>query len=176
MIDATLIQAVTVGTLILVLGQITVRFFIDPYQDFKTVKGSIENTLIVYANVSQTAVEIQISDAAKERESVRRLEAAHKYRELSAELRVRALAIPLYSSRLPLHWTRIVPRYDVVQHAAGELIGLSNTHFGTVLTDEETDRDHYQQWIRHVLDLPHNHEMRDLIEEQWKRRLGNPPT
>lgn len=126
------------GTTVFVLGQIFVKFFIEPIHEFYRHTGEIADLLIYYANV--------YSNPGLCREEVLR-QAHEDFRRHSTQLLARVHVIPLY--RL---WERlrIVPlRADVVK-AGGYLIGISNdlTQRATVAEDNDRRRRGIEKLLR----------------------------
>jgi hypothetical protein len=102
------------GVTVFVLGQVFVKFVIDPIQAFYKVTGEVGHSLIYYANVYSNT---------KMCEKPELQEAHEAFRRLSCQLFLNAYAIPWYG-----FWARLrfLPPYWEVQEAGGHLIGLSN--------------------------------------------------
>ena len=102
------------GVCVYVLGQIVVKFVIDPIQDFYKLAGEIGHSLILYANVYSNT---RLCDDATLRE------AHDTFRKQSCELFAKMHMIPLYSL-----WSRLnlLPSLANVREAGGNLIGISN--------------------------------------------------
>ena len=102
------------GVTVYVLGQVFVKFVIDPIQAFYTLTGEVGHSLIVYANIY---CNVPVCDKSELREP------HEAFRRLSGQLFVSAYAIPWYGLWAKLRF--LPPRKDV-QDAAEQLIGLSN--------------------------------------------------
>ena len=102
------------GVTVFALGQIFVKFVIDPIQDFYKLTGEIGHSLIYYANVYSN---MDVCD-----ESTRK-EAHETFRKHASELFMRTHMIPLYGLWAKLH---LLPSRKNVNDANSSLIGLSN--------------------------------------------------
>src|SRR5438445_11867119 len=114
MTASTVFWTVFAGFSVFVLGQIVVKFVLEPIQEFYKLTGEIGHSLVYYANVYSN------TDVSGETE---RKEAHDKFRGQSCELFAKAYTIPLF--RL---WSlfRLLPKRDDVEKAGGYLIGLAN--------------------------------------------------
>ncbi len=100
------------GVVVFVVGQIFVKFVIEPINEFYKLTGEIEHSLIYYANVySNTKLAPQET-----------LEAHQLFRRLSCDLFAKMYAIPLFHVWAKL---RFLPPREFVRQAGGNLIGLS---------------------------------------------------
>ena len=127
-----LVVSVTIsgGVLAFVMGQIAVRFFIDPIHDQKVLIGRIAEALSFYADV---VVEPRpLSDAVPEERRQDHLEkserALNHFRELASQLLPTVHAVPWYGlwSKIP----GLVPDRGSVRVAYDEMIGISNSWGG----------------------------------------------
>ena len=111
----TIFLTIIAGVATFVLGQIALKLFIDPVQDFKRVIADISHTLIEDAQVIWNPGLL-----GKEKED----EVSEKLRTLSSRLNGQMYLIPKYE------WTSKLfglPSREIVSDAAGHLIGLSNS-------------------------------------------------
>jgi len=112
----TIFATVISGVLVFMLGQIVVKFVIDPIKELKELLGEIQFSLIFYAQAIYTPVD----DRAGE-------DAAQKViRDLASKLRAKTEVIPWYSffSRISKGF---LPLKKNVMEASSQLIGLSNS-------------------------------------------------
>jgi hypothetical protein len=102
------------GLLVLILGQIIQRFFIEPIQEQSKVIGKIASDLSFYANVYSNPgfVNKEMQD-----------EASKSLRQVASELRGVSQTIPWYGLWAFL---RFVPKHKNIIRASANLIGLSN--------------------------------------------------
>jgi hypothetical protein len=102
------------GVTVYVLGQVFVKFVIDPIQNLYKLIGEVGHSLIYYANLYSNT---QMCDKSQ-------LQEAHDtLRRQSCQLFSSAYAIPGYGLWARL---RLLPPYYDAQEAVGQLIGLSN--------------------------------------------------
>ena len=102
------------GVLVFALGQVFVKFVIDPIQALYKVIGEVGHALIYYANrYSNTQVCLKSE----------MMEAHEAFRRLSGQLFLHAHVVPWYGVWATL---RFLPPHGDVQKAGGQLIGLSN--------------------------------------------------
>ena len=110
----TIVGTVLAGTLVFVLGQLFLKFFIEPLQQYKEAKGEVSHALHFYANVGGPP------GITPEEE---RQEAQKHLRDLASKLRVCLHKIPWY----PLFASvGLVPKKDALLKASDELTGWSN--------------------------------------------------
>ena len=129
MTASTVFWTVFAGVAVFVVGQIVVKFFLEPIQEWYKLRGEIGHSLIFYANVYSNT---QACD-----DSVIR-EANGTFRRLSCELFAKVSTIPLYSLWSFLH---LLPTRSNIEKAGGYLIGLSNgcldkSEYGTDRNDQ----------------------------------------
>lgn len=108
----TLQAALTVlgGVFVLVVGQVIVKFFIEPFQERAKLLGEIAGSLIYYANTTSA-------------------EARDVLRRQASQLMSTTNAIPMYSVWVLLSMGRL-PGYENVNDASVELVGMSNQGSG----------------------------------------------
>jgi hypothetical protein len=104
------------GVLVFVLGQIVVRFVIDPIKEVKEVLGEIEFAMIYHA----PAILTPVGDHKGEDE------AAKAIRELASMLRAKVEVIPLYACWSFLSM-RFLPQRENLMNASSHLIGMANS-------------------------------------------------
>lgn len=123
------------GVIIYVSGQIFSKFFIDPIHVQREIIGEIEDALIFYRNVYSNPGVLP-----KEKND----EASARLRQLSTLLRSK-------THRIPWYWffekLKMVLKFNDINGAAKELIGLSNTlsvksdaNFDTVQINNEHEK------------------------------------
>jgi len=114
------IAALTIlgGVAVFVLGQIFLKFVIEPLQQYKEVKGEVSYALHYYANAGGPP------GFAKEEE---RKEASEHLRGLASKLRVCRHKIPWYRLFAILG---IVPKVEALLTASEHLTGWSNEVYG----------------------------------------------
>jgi hypothetical protein len=130
------------GVSVFVIGQLLVKFAIEPIHEYRKLCGEIADALIFYANVSA-----HYTDTGMPKELLD--EAQRTYRRLAGQLYARAHVIRLY----PV-WSlvRLVPRRKDLAKASNNLIGLSNNVFD-LSTDAFKAKDKYRDDIKKFLDL-----------------------
>ena len=132
-----LTAAITVllGLVVLGLGQIAQKFFIEPIQEQKRVIGEIAYAVIYYGNVGDMSPpEI-------------RVEAQQKLRDLSARLNATLWAVPRYRFFESRGW---VEKRENVNAAKTGLVGWSNS---VLMKDSPHGRTHRSAVIK-ALDIP----------------------
>lgn len=103
------------GVSVFVLGQVFLKFLIEPLHDLRKFRGEIANTLIFYANV-------YCNPGIGPREEMD--EAQKVLRQQASQLLAKAHALPWYGLWAFL---RAVPSRKNILEASGCLIGLSNS-------------------------------------------------
>ncbi len=112
----TIFATVISGVLVFVLGQIFVKFVIEPIKDLKEVLGEIHFSLVFHAQAIYTPA----GDRAGE-------DAAQKViRDLASKLRAKTEVIPWYSLCSRISRGFLPPRKNIMD-ASSQLIGLSNS-------------------------------------------------
>lgn len=110
----TFVLTILAGFTIFAAGQIFLKLFLDPVQQFRQLVGLIADNLIYYANIySSPSVS---SDETKE-------ECHQAFRQRASELIAKANAILAW--RL-FEYFRLIPRKQSISIAHTALIGLSN--------------------------------------------------
>jgi len=168
------IYTVLTGVTILIVGQILIKFLIEPFHAYREHIGVITHDLIYYANVDSTMIEYyfeQLRTQASPDDAVQTLqkqrlvaiiqrewskidEAKYRTRQHAGNLLKVSYAIPLYQ-----FWAvmGMVPRRKTLLRAYQNLIGLSNS----VATG---DRGNRLEWIA-----------KDLRINVLRKQFGNPP-
>jgi hypothetical protein len=126
------------GIVVLVIGQILLRFFIEPFFEHRKLIGEIADALIYYANV--------YGNPGTCSEEVGK-EASQSLRQKASLLRARTYAVPWYNFFVLL---RLAPHRKSIEEAASNLIGLSNS----VYRGDSSVNDERQKKIREALSLP----------------------
>jgi hypothetical protein len=108
----TVFSTVLSGTLVYVLGQIILKFFIEPVQELKKTIGVISHSLIERGNV--------IGNPGL---GLQGFETEQELRNLAARLRSHLYLIPRYSATAQIF--RLPPPPKILA-ASGALIGLAN--------------------------------------------------
>lgn len=98
------------GVAVLVIGQILVRFVLNPVHALRRLIGGIAYSVDFYANVD-------FKDVPKSQE------ARQKYREQACRMRELLHQIPVYGLFVKC---KVLPPKDTVEQASRLLIGLSN--------------------------------------------------
>lgn len=105
------------GVLVLVIGQVMMKLFLEPLFAMRSLIGDIADNLVyyahVYANPGMDSPEL-------------RQEAKDTLRQKASLLRARMHSLPLYGL---FAFFRLVPSQKNIGVASGELIGLSNGIF-----------------------------------------------
>jgi len=136
-----------VGVVVFVIGQVVVKFLIEPLQEQKKLLGEIAGSLVFYSNVGagmeqhyyeQIKALNKSDDPLKEiaidryRDILRNHwrksdEASTTLRRQASELLGKTHAVPLYA-----FWSFLgrVPKIDDVVAASTQLIGMSNSTHG----------------------------------------------
>lgn len=116
----------TGGIILLVAGQVMIRFFIEPIHEQRKLIGEISDALIYYANL-YSSPGVGSQDKCDE--------ASRVLRQKASLLRARTHAIPWYGLFTRL---RIVKPRKSIETAASNLTGLSNSiHRGDPRTNHE---------------------------------------
>lgn len=107
---------VLTGLLLFFLGQIIIRYFLDPLTNYRRLVGEIGHVLFYYANIYMNPSSDRSNEIGAKVEDA--------LREKAGLLFAVTYAIPLYSF---LEWVRLVPPKDSVRKAWQELTFLSNS-------------------------------------------------
>lgn len=105
------------GVSVYVLGQIIMKFFIEPVHEFQRIIADVSHSLIEYKNVYSNPGVTGI-----ENENI----ASDVFRKLSSQLNARAYLIPCYDRTAKLFG--LPPRINIIK-STKYLIGLSNGVF-----------------------------------------------
>jgi len=106
------------GVSVFVLGQIILKLFIDPIQEFKRVIAEISHILIERANIYANPGKADI-----DKEQMVSIE----LRNISSKLNAQMYLVPLYKQIAKIFR---LPAQENVMKASSELIGLSNGFAG----------------------------------------------
>jgi hypothetical protein len=127
----TIFSTVLSGVSIFIIGQIIQKFIIEPIHKQKEIIGDIANALIYYANLYSNSTlenESKDSEISKKRE-----EASEKFRKLGCQLISKTHLIPYYET---LSILKIVVKKQNIVEARGNLIGLSNSMYPRINSDD----------------------------------------
>jgi len=111
----TALTTVIVGVIVFTVGQVLVKFLIEPIYEQRRLVGTIADSLIYYAHYLADSFERSIKEVG---------EAPDKFRRLASELMAKTVAIPGYHF---WGWLRVIRPFKQVIRARGALFGLSNT-------------------------------------------------
>jgi hypothetical protein len=116
-----LFSTVVAGVLVFVLGQIAIKFFIEPLQEYAKLKGEIAHALTYDRRGGAGEVEARL-------------------RNLGSRLRAMRYTIPWYALWA---WLHIVPLANDLFAASSGLIGMSNSaELGTMQEQVHTVAKH----------------------------------
>ncbi len=133
LLKITLTAAITVGggVIVLVVGQIIIRFVIDPIHDLNRAIGEVGNALIYYAHlymnpkqITSEAGDYSAGSLLPPVYGVERGEASDALRQKAGLLFSRASAVPKYGW---LARIGVIPQWESLKIAHKELINLSNS-------------------------------------------------
>ncbi|MGH7615414.1 MAG: hypothetical protein ACREMW_15395, partial [Gemmatimonadales bacterium] len=105
------------GVIVLVVGQVFIRFLIEPLHEQRKVVGAIADALIYHAHYFADSGRPVVQDLAELNA------AADQFRRLASELTAKTITVPGY--RL-LGWVRVMRPYGRILEARRSLWGLSN--------------------------------------------------
>ncbi|MGD0070286.1 MAG: hypothetical protein ABSB71_01840 [Candidatus Bathyarchaeia archaeon] len=128
------ILTVIIGVTVYALGEVAVKFYIEPVNKLSDVIGEVLDSLVFYSNIYTNSARAPIS----EEENKFRLEAQNTLRQKATLLSSRESRISLYSVA---SFFRAVPKKESMQDVYSGLIFLSNSCFqcnpiGTSLLSE----------------------------------------
>lgn len=103
------------GVFVYVFGQVIIKLWIDPVQEFKRLIGDVAHALIEYANIHANP-----GTGEQDRERM----VSREYRKLSSRLSAQIHLVPCYDTTAKIF--RLPPRMQVIE-AERHLIGLSNS-------------------------------------------------
>ena len=132
------------GILIFVIGQLAVKFLIEPFQNYRKLVGEIADSLIYYGNIGSGLEEYYLSqlEQVQKMESPRKELVETRLKEIIANdwnradeakriLRQQASQLMSATNMIPMYrfWAflRIVPKREEVIKASASLIGFSNS-------------------------------------------------
>jgi hypothetical protein len=117
---------VIVGVVVYALGEVTVKFFIEPVNRLSETVGEVLDTLVFYSNVYTNPVTKNQNQTLTREEIDDRSEAQKALRQKSTLLSSRANTVRLYGVAA---FFRAIPTKNRVDEACRELIYLSNSCF-----------------------------------------------
>jgi hypothetical protein len=111
-----LIASITIfgGFVVFVLGQMTLKFSIEPIHKQSEIIGGIAHSLIFYADLYSNPGEDRLEDRGK---------ASEMLRDQAAQLMARTHVIKIYSL---FEFLKLAPKRSAVKEAHHYLIGISN--------------------------------------------------
>ena len=119
------------GVAVFVLGQIFIRFFLEPVQELRKAIGDVGDALIYYAHLYMHPKEVTAEACGWSAGSPRppvfgeeRGEASDALRQKASLLFIRANAVPKYDWFVRL---KAIPPWESLKTAHKELIDLSNS-------------------------------------------------
>lgn len=118
------------GVFVFILGQLALKLFIEPIQEFRRTVADVSLALIEYANIYANPG-VSGEDIGKR--------VSEELRKLSARLNALVYLLPLYNCTSKLFG---LPSKNNVVNAASDLIGLSNGVFKSAanLVDSNLER------------------------------------
>ena len=145
------------GIIVFVLGQIVVKFVIEPLQEQAKLIGEIANSLVFFANVGanvepyyyQKLKEVEALDEPIRKVLIERYEQILKNHwkksdDASEILRQQASSLVGVTNSIPLYgfWSLLkrVPKYEDVLKASSELIGMANSTHGEHSLSDRTGK------------------------------------
>lgn len=114
-------QTVVAGATIFVLGQVVIRFLLDPIRAYRELVGRVAHAIVLHSTANYGHVpgtDRQLVSPTPPEEAIR------TFRSLAGELSQCTYAIPCYSLFVLLH---LIPSRANIQLAAQNLIGMSNS-------------------------------------------------
>jgi hypothetical protein len=129
---------VIVGVVVYALGEVAVKFFIEPVNRLSETVGEVLDTLVFYSNVYTNPVTKDQNQTLTQAEIDDRSEAKKALRQKSTLLASRANTVRLYGVAA---FFRAIPTKSRVDEACRELVYLSNSCFtcsptGTYKSDQ----------------------------------------
>ncbi|MDB5056003.1 MAG: hypothetical protein JWM44_4053 [Bacilli bacterium] len=112
------------GLIVFVIGQIILKYIIEPISDYRKIKSSISITLVYYANSYLNPIEINDDNMKYEALRNERNEVQTKIRKLASELTGSVQVIPFY---FLFYLFGIIPSRKKLLEVATNLIGISNS-------------------------------------------------
>ncbi|MGO8990456.1 MAG: hypothetical protein ACLQGU_02520 [bacterium] len=129
----TTLLTVVSGALVFIIGQIAIKFFLDPINEQSKVMRQIISSMIFHGDL--------ISNPGPE-PADKRMQLCELLRHQAGDLSASTNGIPWYN-----FWESIglVPKRDRILSVCSALIGLSNSVFGTA------DKEGIRLWKQHIL-------------------------
>jgi len=139
----TIISAVT----ILVIGQLIIKFIIDPIRELKRVIGEIAHALIFYADVisNPSVPSFATFEPTDRKQNNKRDDAQKTLRQLSSSLMACVHSIPFYER---LESVKIVVAKKDIYLVHKELMGLSNSVHTGLPSSNRTRRENIKRLLR----------------------------
>lgn len=128
--EVTIFLTIFVGVLVFVIGQLLMKFVIDPVHSQRETIGRVVDFLILHANVyTNPGMRVEAGSVDQEAERARRVQLTgtkETARALASELMVRTQAIPLYGMLERLGWA---VKRSGIRRAQKNLFFISNAMF-----------------------------------------------
>jgi len=112
----TIFLTVVTGVTVFVIGQLLVKFIIDPIKELKQVIGEIQFSLTFHAQAIYTPVGDEVGEDVAQKE----------IRKLASSLRSKVEMIPCYRFFSKILGDFLPPKNSIID-ASVQLIGLSNS-------------------------------------------------
>lgn len=125
------IEGIIAGALIIIIGQIIIKFFINPIIEYQNVISEIKYSLIYFADV----IDNPGYDLEKE------VQAAKELRHLSSLLRANTWRIKGYRG---LKKIRVVKKCSEIKKISENLIGISNS------IHDSSSKDKIGAWLKEI--------------------------
>lgn len=136
------------GTLIFVVGQIILKFIVEPIHKQKEIVGEIADALIYYANLYTHPVfkgELKDSEVDKKRKR-----GHEEFRKFACQIMSKTQLIPYYKT---LSILRIIIKKQKIIEARGNLIGLSNGMWPRIDSEDIEHNDENVEKLKSLLNL-----------------------
>lgn len=146
------IGGIIAGALVILLGQIIIKFFLNPIIEYHNVINEIKYALIYYADIIDNPGTPGIEDEIKEGKT--------HLRHLSSLLRVKTSHVPLYKY---LKKIKVVEKSENILTISQNLIGMSNA------LNNKGDKDKIDKWNEEILKILYPNKNKNM---SWKDITG----
>jgi hypothetical protein len=139
------------GVFVFVITQIVLKIVIQPFAEFRKVKGRINTSLIFHANVYMNPIHLSEDVNHKNRADI----TSNEFRILASELMA---SYQMLTCKHLLIWLGIIPNREKIHDASRHLIGLSNgiytySSYAEYKHDERKKNDSSAKELARILDL-----------------------